>query len=251
MTALGSGMPDRESTTDEAPRRGIGPQIAAIMAIGLIFRLILAYGVRRTPRLRVRRRPRPVQVLGRHPRDSTARGASTPTPRTPTTRPGYLYALWPVGVVREASSPPAPAASPTPDQAAGDPHGRRCSGYLVYLDGPRAGRDRAPGPDRGRGRHLQPDHLVRLRDLGPGGQLRDAVPAPRHARAVAGTPRTRRRARRGRRADQAAAGDPRADRGRGRDPAGAVAEGRLRRRGASRAGAGSRSSSGTSGGCAS
>ena len=45
MTALGSGMPDRESTTDDAPRRGIGRQIAAIMAIGLIFRLILAYGI--------------------------------------------------------------------------------------------------------------------------------------------------------------------------------------------------------------
>ena len=45
MTALGSGMPDRESTTDEAPRRGIGRQIVAIMAIGLIFRLILAYGI--------------------------------------------------------------------------------------------------------------------------------------------------------------------------------------------------------------
>ena len=43
MTALGSGLPDRETTTDEAPRRGIGPQIAAILLIGLVFRLIMAY----------------------------------------------------------------------------------------------------------------------------------------------------------------------------------------------------------------
>ena len=46
MTALGSGAPDRESTTDEAPRRGIGrEQVLAILAIGLIFRLILAYAI--------------------------------------------------------------------------------------------------------------------------------------------------------------------------------------------------------------
>ncbi|MDP2349823.1 MAG: hypothetical protein Q8M74_01535, partial [Chloroflexota bacterium] len=43
MTALGSGVPDRETMTDEAPRRGIGRQMATIMLIGLLFRLIMAY----------------------------------------------------------------------------------------------------------------------------------------------------------------------------------------------------------------
>ena len=44
MTGLGSDAPGRETMTDETPRRGIGWQILAILAIGLVFRLIMAYG---------------------------------------------------------------------------------------------------------------------------------------------------------------------------------------------------------------
>ena len=44
MSGLGSGAPGRETMTDETPRRGIGWRILAIVAIGLVFRLIMAYG---------------------------------------------------------------------------------------------------------------------------------------------------------------------------------------------------------------
>ncbi len=97
MTALGSGMPDRETTTDDAPRRGIGRQMAAIMLIGLLFRLIMAYAWE------------PLRGSGfgndldlfRHWASELARvgppgfyenaGFADYTP-------GYLYALWLVGV---------------------------------------------------------------------------------------------------------------------------------------------------------
>ena len=75
MTALGSGMPDRETTTGEAPRRGIGPQIAAIMLIGLVFRLMMAYAY------------------------EPLRGSGFGNDLGLFYTPGYLYALWPVGVV--------------------------------------------------------------------------------------------------------------------------------------------------------
>ena len=58
--------------------------------------------------------------------------------------------------------------------------------YVVYrmvLDlGVTSGR----APARGDRRARQPDHLVRLGDLGPGRQLRDGVPAARRPRAVEG-----------------------------------------------------------------
>jgi Dolichyl-phosphate-mannose-protein mannosyltransferase/C-terminal four TMM region of protein-O-mannosyltransferase len=44
VSGLGSGAPGRETMTDETPRRGIGWRILAIVAIGLVFRLIMAYG---------------------------------------------------------------------------------------------------------------------------------------------------------------------------------------------------------------
>ncbi|HEY5629684.1 MAG TPA: phospholipid carrier-dependent glycosyltransferase, partial [Candidatus Limnocylindrales bacterium] len=43
MTASGSGVPGRGTTMDDTPRRGIGREIAAILVIGLVARLILAY----------------------------------------------------------------------------------------------------------------------------------------------------------------------------------------------------------------
>ena len=100
MTALGSGMPDRESTTDDAPRRGIGRQIAAIMAIGLIFRLILAYGI---DGLRGSGFGADLglfnywaDTLAQHGPWGFYANASYAD-----YTPGYLYALWPIGALRE------------------------------------------------------------------------------------------------------------------------------------------------------
>ena len=100
MTALGSGMPDRESTTDEAPRRGIGLQIVAIMAMGLIFRLILAYGI---DGLRGSGFGADLglfnywaDTLAKHGPWGFYANASYAD-----YTPGYLYALWPVGALRE------------------------------------------------------------------------------------------------------------------------------------------------------
>ena len=100
MTALGSGMPDRESATDDAPRRGIGRQIAALVAIGLIFRLILAYGI---DGLRGSGFGADLglfnywaDTLAQHGPWGFYANASYAD-----YTPGYLYALWPVGVLRE------------------------------------------------------------------------------------------------------------------------------------------------------
>jgi dolichyl-phosphate-mannose-protein mannosyltransferase len=100
VTALGSGMPDRESTTDDAPRRGIGRQIAAIMAIGLIFRLILAYGI---DGLRGSGFGADLglfnywaDTLAQHGPWGFYASASYAD-----YTPGYLYALWPIGALRE------------------------------------------------------------------------------------------------------------------------------------------------------
>jgi hypothetical protein len=103
VTALGSGLPDRETTTDEAPRRGIGRQLALILLIGLLFRLIMAYGV-----------PGLVQSpiagsgfgndldLFRYWADTLARVGPPgfyDAAKFADYTPGYLYALWAVGVV--------------------------------------------------------------------------------------------------------------------------------------------------------
>ncbi len=98
MTALGSGLPDRETMTDEAPRRGIGPQIAAILLIGLVFRLIMAYAFD------------PLRGSGfRNDLDLFRYWADLLATHGPwgfyanasyaDYTPGYLYALWPVGIV--------------------------------------------------------------------------------------------------------------------------------------------------------
>ena len=100
MTASGSGAPDRESTTDEAPRRGIGRQIAAILAVALIFRLILAYGI---DGLRGSGFEADLglfrywaDVLAEHaPWDFYANASYADY------TPGYLYVLWVVGALRE------------------------------------------------------------------------------------------------------------------------------------------------------
>ncbi len=103
MTALGSGAPDRESTTDDAPRRGIGRQIAILLAIGLAFRLILAYGI---DALRGSGFGADLglfnywaDTLAQHgPWGFYAKASYADY------TPGYLYALWPIGVLREAFS---------------------------------------------------------------------------------------------------------------------------------------------------
>jgi len=98
VTALGSGMPDRETTTGEAPRRGIGRHIAAIMLIGLAFRLIMAYayeplrGSGFGNDLDLFRYWADTLATVGPPRFYESAGFADYTP-------GYLYALWAVGVV--------------------------------------------------------------------------------------------------------------------------------------------------------
>ncbi len=103
MTASGSGAPDRESSTDDAPRRGIGPQIAAVLAVGLIFRLILAYGI---DGLRGSGFEADLGlfnywagVLAEHGPWGFYANASFAD-----YTPGYMYVLWLVGVLREVAS---------------------------------------------------------------------------------------------------------------------------------------------------
>ncbi len=102
MTALGSGMPDRDTTTDEAPQRGLGREIVAIMLIGLIFRLILAYGI---DGLRGSGFDTDLtlfrywaDVLAQHGPGGFYANASYAD-----YTPGYLYALWLVGVIGNAA----------------------------------------------------------------------------------------------------------------------------------------------------
>ena len=101
MTALGSGVPGRETMTDSAPRRGIGREILAIMLIGLIFRLILAYGI---DGLRGSGFDADLGLF-RYWADLLAKvgpGGFYANASYADYTPGYLYALWPVGVVGNA-----------------------------------------------------------------------------------------------------------------------------------------------------
>ena len=194
VSGLGSGAPGRETMTDETPRRGIGWRILAIVVIGLVFRLIMAYGVLRTPGIRVRRRTSgcsgsgPSNLADQGPFGFYDRGFFADY------TPGYLYRAVAGGRRR-----PVPRRRRRPDQAAGDPHRRRARLHRLP-DGPRPRRQRAAGDDRRRGGDREPDHLVRLGGLGPGRQLRDGVPAARRSgscgRRAASGPRSSRSSRR-------------------------------------------------------
>ena len=103
VTGLGSGAPGRDSTTDEAPRRGFGWQLLAILAIGARVPPDDGIRVRRAPGIRVPLRPRPVPLLGRQPGQNRVRSASTTADFFADYTPGYLYALWLVGHRRPAA----------------------------------------------------------------------------------------------------------------------------------------------------
>ncbi len=98
MTASGSGVPGRETTTDDASRRGIGRQILAVVAIGLVFRLIMAYGIEGL------RGSGFDADLGLFRYWATTLAQYGPpgfyaNASYADYTPGYLYALWPVGIV--------------------------------------------------------------------------------------------------------------------------------------------------------
>ncbi|MEO5966038.1 MAG: phospholipid carrier-dependent glycosyltransferase, partial [Candidatus Limnocylindrales bacterium] len=83
---------------DETPRRGLGWQILTVLVIGLIFRLMMAYGF---PALRGSGFDSDLnlfrywaQVLAEHGPGGFYANASYAD-----YTPGYLYALWPVGIV--------------------------------------------------------------------------------------------------------------------------------------------------------
>ncbi len=98
MTASGTGAPGRDTTTDDASRRGFGREILAVIAIGLVLRLIMAYGVEG-----LRGSGFGADLgLFRYWADLLAQygppGFYANASYADYT-PGYLYALWPVGIV--------------------------------------------------------------------------------------------------------------------------------------------------------
>ena len=103
MTASGPGVPGRGRSTDDTPRRGIGREIVLILGIGLVARLILAYGL--PPFF-----GSPIPGSGfktdldlfRYWADSLAQHGPFgfyDRPFFADYTPGYLYALWLVGIV--------------------------------------------------------------------------------------------------------------------------------------------------------
>ena len=137
VTGLGFGCArPGERRPDEPSRRGHRLAILAIVALGLVFRLIIAYGSN-APRLRVRVRPRPVPVLGR----ILAEQGPVRLLRPRLLR--RLHARLPLRAVGgRASSASALGRHRRPDQAAGDPRRRRAR-LPRLLDGPRARRQRS------------------------------------------------------------------------------------------------------------
>ena len=224
---FGYGSPGRETRSRALPA-GQGWQIAAILLVGLIVRLIMAYGIEG---LRGSGFGSDLDLFHFWAADLAEHGPFGFYDRGffADYTPGYLYALWAVGVVGSC------------DRRVGDLIKLPAIitdvvlAYVVYrmvLDlGVTSGRARARGVRRDR----QPDHLVRLRDLGPGRQLRDGVPAARRPRAVEGPAGAGRDPRGDRGAHQAPAGDPHPDRRVRHHPARPVAGRRLRRRGGARA----------------
>ena len=101
MTDLAPGGPVRDSVVDDAPRRGIGRDLWAVLAAGLVFRLILAYGI---PGLRGSGFDTDL-TLFRYWAETLAKfgpwGFYANASYADYT-PGYLYALWPIGLIGQA-----------------------------------------------------------------------------------------------------------------------------------------------------
>ena len=95
MTASGSGVPGRGRTMDDTPRRGIGREIAAILVIGLVARLILAYLLPGSGFAN------DLASFRGWANDLATNGlwGFYARPGFHDYTPGYLYALWLVGVV--------------------------------------------------------------------------------------------------------------------------------------------------------
>ena len=98
MTALGSGAPGRETMTDDTSRRGLGWQILALLVIGLIFRLMMAYGL---DALRGSGFETDLRLFAFWAENLADQGPFGFYERGffADYTPGYLYALWAVGVV--------------------------------------------------------------------------------------------------------------------------------------------------------
>ena len=98
MTALGSGAPGRETMTDDTSRRGLGWQILALLVIGLIFRLMMAYGL---DALRGSGFETDLRLFAFWAENLADQGPFGFYERDffADYTPGYLYALWAVGIV--------------------------------------------------------------------------------------------------------------------------------------------------------
>jgi predicted membrane-bound dolichyl-phosphate-mannose-protein mannosyltransferase len=100
VTGLGSGAPDRVTATHDAPRAGMRQQIWIVLAAGLLFRLILAYAL---PGLRGSGFGADLGLFNYWAdvlRDQAPWGFYANASYADYT-PGYLYALWGVGLLRD------------------------------------------------------------------------------------------------------------------------------------------------------
>ena len=120
VTGLGSGAPGRETTTDEAPRRGIGWRILAIARDRARVPPDHGIWVRRAPGIRVRRRTSACSGSGRTTSPTSGPFGFYDRGFFADYTPGYLYRA-----VAGRRRRPAPRRRRRPDQAAGDPHRRR------------------------------------------------------------------------------------------------------------------------------
>ena len=101
MTASGSGTPSRGLVATDAPRRGVDRQLIAILAIGLLVRLIMAYGIDAIRGSGFRTDLDLFRYWGSNLADLGPFGFYDRGFFADYT-PGYLYVLWLVGIVGHA-----------------------------------------------------------------------------------------------------------------------------------------------------
>ena len=224
MTGSGSGTPDRKMTAASTSPGGIGRQILIAMAVGLVFRLMMAYGF---DGLRGSGFDSDLRLfaywasdLGKHgPFGFYGRGFYADY------TPGYLYALWLVGIVGQVLGGVGdliklPAI--LTDVALG---------LVVYRMARDLGTTERRATIAGAIVIFNPISWFDSVVWGQVDSFGTGVPAAGDPRAVEGTGRAVRDPGRGRGAHQAAARDPGPDHRPGGHPACAVAGGRLGRRG--------------------
>ena len=169
------------------------------------------------PRNRARVRPRRRSAAGRPTWRANGLNGFYERPGFHDYTPGYLYVLWVVGLVGQASGGIGDLIKLPPIFA------DVAIGWLVWSMAIELGVKRGAALLGAGLVGRQSRVVVRLGRLGPGRFVRRRLPPPRGARAVAGPTRAGRDLDGDRGAHQAAARDPHPDRGGGHHPAGTLA----------------------------